>query len=103
MENNFLKNKVESLAGIERKMDIAELHSEIEQLLLKYSSGTNVQNLNVKELKLTTHLIHDIIFNPLPYIRSNNESGVLFRCPDCAADLEWQNESNTVKFIKHNT
>jgi len=35
---------------------------------------------------------------------SNKENdNIAFRCPDCAADLEWQTEINAVKFIKHNT
>lgn len=32
----------------------------------------------------------------------DDELNISFKCPDCMADLEWDKNTNTVKFIKHN-
>lgn len=34
---------------------------------------------------------------------SLNKENTPFVCPDCAADLEWDNKTNSVKFIQHNS
>lgn len=100
METNLLKNKVEQFKSIDEKMNMLELQDEIRTLLMKYSSGTDVQNLSVKQFKTVSHLLHDIILQPKLYLNDINNTP--FRCPDCSADLEWEKQTETVKFIKHN-
>jgi len=106
METNTLKTRIEILSSIETQMDMSELNNDIQALLMKYSSGTKLQNLSVKNFKLISRLIEDIVLQPEIYTSENCDNGennIPFKCPDCWADLEWNNNTNDVKFIKHNT
>lgn len=64
-----LKDKIEQARDIERKMSMDELNNDIIDLLLKYSSGTPINNIVIDDFKMISHLIEDIIKNPFDYIQ----------------------------------
>lgn len=74
---------------------------EVNEIFFTYSFFIrNYEQLNNFILALDEKQItYFKIFSTLKS-ESNN---IPFKCPDCAADLEWKNDTNTVKFIKHNT
>lgn len=55
-------------------MSIDELNDNIIDLLLKYSSGTAINNIVVNDFKMISHLIEDIIKNPFDYIKIKKEN-----------------------------
>ena len=46
-----------------------ELKSDVKNLLLKYSGGTEIQNLTVKEFGVMCNFISEIIKEPKKYIK----------------------------------
>lgn len=64
-----LKDKIEQARNIERKMSMDELNDDVIDLLLKYSSGTSINNIIIDDFKMISHLIEDIIKNPFDYIQ----------------------------------
>lgn len=71
MEPNILKTRMEALSSVETKMDMSEMSDDIQALLMKYSAGTNLQNLSVKQFKLMSRLVEDIMLQPEIYINEN--------------------------------
>ena len=65
------KKKLEELRNTERKSDcmLGELNGDIMELLLKYSDFTYINNLQLKEVRLISYLIEDIINDPSTYIK----------------------------------
>ena len=68
MEPQGVRTRMEMLSSIETKMDMSEMYDDIQTLLMKYSSGTSLQNLSVKNFKLITRLVEDIMVQSEIYI-----------------------------------
>ncbi len=98
METTTLEKRIENLSHIGQEMSMSEMHEEIQRLLIKYSSGSNLQHVSVSGFKTLSHLIQDIMLNPEVYLNDKTP----FNCPDCSADLELDNNTKSVKFVKHN-
>ena len=58
------KLSIESIKSIESPMYINELHGDIRELMLKYSSGTMINNLTVEQFQWVNNLILEIMKNP---------------------------------------
>ena len=62
--------KIEYSKNIEDgEMSMSELKSDVKNLLLKYSGGTEIQNLTVKEFGVMCNFIIEIIKEPIKYIK----------------------------------
>jgi len=60
-----LEKKVENAKMVLGKpMDMGDFYGDIEQLLMKYASGTGVDKLTVEQFKWLNSLIYDIIKDP---------------------------------------
>lgn len=59
---------IEEASSIERKMNIYDLDNDIIDILLKYSKGTEIQNLTVKEFSKLSNMIQLLITKPLKYL-----------------------------------
>lgn len=59
---------IEEASSIERKMNIYDLDNDIIDILLKYSKGTEIQNLTVKEFLKLSNMIQLLITKPLKYL-----------------------------------
>lgn len=99
METITLEKRIENLSHIEQEMSMSEMHEEIQRLLIKYSSGSNLQHVSISGFKTLSYLIQDIMLNPEVYLNDKMH----FKCPDCSADLELDNNTKDIKFIKHNS
>jgi len=64
-----LEEALENAKNTIRKMDISELNDEIVNIGLKYSSGTEIQNLTVSEFETLCNLITEMLKRPTKYIR----------------------------------
>ena len=67
MEN--LKQRLENIKTVERNVDVNKLGTDITNLLLKYASSTEIEDITTKEMLLVGALIKDIITNPNEYIK----------------------------------
>ena len=59
---------IEEASSIERKMNIYDLDNDIINILLKYSKGTEIQILTVKEFSKLSNIIQLLIIKPLKYL-----------------------------------
>jgi len=63
--------RILDLENIGTKMSMSELSDDIEDLLLKYESGTDLQHITVHDFKIISYLIRDIIINPNIYLNKD--------------------------------
>lgn len=68
METKKIEKRIEELSRIQEKMCMSEMCEEIQRLLIKYSSGSKLQDVSVKNFKTLSHLIEDIMLNPDVYL-----------------------------------
>lgn len=66
---NNLEYALNSAKNVEIKMNINKLNNDIIKLCLKYSRGTEIQNLSVNEFKILSEFLTEIMKNPTKYIK----------------------------------
>jgi len=74
--NQAYNESLESAENTHYKMDLSELAGEITNLLLKYSEGTGIKDLSVKEFNTLSFLISSMIRTPkrhLCYRKEKND------------------------------
>lgn len=67
--NDNFEKALDNAKSVMRQMDVSELKGEVSDLLLKYSEGTKVNELSVREFETLSNLITEIIRHPAKYIK----------------------------------
>lgn len=82
-------------------------YQQEERLMLKEKDYSKTISFFVSDFKQLENFLLALKEKEIPYFKvfstlKNQQNPIHFNCPDCFADLEWDNKENKVKFIKHN-
>jgi hypothetical protein len=107
-DENFFSMKLHVKYVDNKEVSMEDIELDLLKTYIKSGLGKKINGkIIVSDFQLTPHIYdtsnEENIRGIIVRLKYQYDDIIPFKCPDCAADLEWNIKNNSVRFIKHNT